>query len=72
MQQELVEAGDEAQRIYEDEMDPDSHTTVGLTSAISAGTEAKRQKLTTTFTNYLSIANLTNGKHFLSEVPTNL
>ena len=72
MQQELAEAGDEAQRRYEDETDPDSRTASGLTSAISAGTEAKRQKLTTAFTKYLSIANLENGKHFLSEILTKL
>ena len=68
MQQELAEAGDEAQRKYEDETDPDSRTASGLTNAISVGTEARRQKLTTAFTKYLSIANITNGKHFLSEV----
>ena len=72
MQQELVEVGDEAQRRYEDETDPNSRIAASLTSAISTGTEAKRQKLTTAFTKYLSIANLANGKHFLSEVPTNL
>ena len=72
MQQELTEAGDEAQRRYEEETDPDSHIASGLTSAISAGTDAKRQKLTIAFTKYLSIANLANGKHFLSEVPTKI
>ena len=72
MQQELAEARDEAQTRYEDEADPNSRIVAGLTSAFSAGIEAKWQKLTTAFTKYLSIANLANGKHFLSEVPTNL
>ena len=72
MQQELAEAGDEAQRRYEDETDFDSRTAASITSAISAGTEAKQQKLTIAFTKYLSIANSTNGKYFLSEVSINL
>ena len=68
MQQELAEVGDEAQRKYEEETDEDSCTVTGLTIAITAGIEAKRQKLTTAFTKYLSIANPANGIQFLSEV----
>ena len=68
MQQELAEVGDEAQRKYEEEKDEDSRTAIGLTSAITAGIEAKRRKLTTAFTKYLSIANPANGAQFLSEV----
>ena len=72
MQQKLAEAGDKAQRRYEDETNPNSRTASGLTSAISVGIEAKLQKLTAAFTKFLSIANLANGKHFLSEVLTKL
>ena len=66
-----MEVGDEAQRKYEKEIDEDSRTATGLTSTIIAGIEAKRQKLTTAFTKYLSIANLANGAQFLSEVQFN-
>ena len=68
MQQELAEAGNEGQRNYKEETDEDSRTATGLTTAITAGIEAKQQKLTTTFTKYLSIANPANGTQFLSEV----
>ena len=53
MQQELAEAGDKAQRKYEEEIDEESRIATGLTSAIIAGIEAKRQKLTTASTKYL-------------------
>ena len=68
LQQELAEAGDEAQRKYEEETDKNSRATIGLTSAITADIEAKQQKLTTAFTKYLSIVNPANGTQFLSEV----
>ena len=60
--------GDEAQRKYEDETEADCRTAAGLTSVITAGIEAKRQKLTTAFTKYLLVANPHNGDSFLSEV----
>ena len=71
MQQELAEVGNDAQRKYEEETDEDSRTATGLTSTITAGNEAKRKKLTTAFTKYLSIANPANGTQFLFEVRFN-
>ena len=41
---------------------------IGMTSAITVGTKAKCQMLTTTFTKYLSNANPNNGEEFLFEV----
>ena len=40
----------------------------GLTNAVFAAMEAKRQKLSFAFTKYLSIANPANGASFLMEV----
>ena len=56
------------QQKYKDETEADCRTTTGLTSAITARIEAKRQKLTTAFTKYLPVANPHNGDTFLSEV----
>ena len=56
------------QRKYEDENEANFCTTTGLTSSITAGMEAKCQKLIRAFTKYLSIANPHNDDFFLSEV----
>ena len=53
---------------YEEDTDEDSCITTGLTSAITAGIEAKQQKLITAFTKYHLIANPANGAQFLSKV----
>ena len=68
LQQDIAEAGDEAQRKFEDEHDKSSRSAAGLRGAIVATMEAKRKQLNTPFTKFLSIANPHNGANFLIEV----
>ena len=56
-QQDLAEAGDDAQRKYEDEMEEALGTSKGLIAAIFVTMEAKRQKLSASFNKLLIIAN---------------
>ena len=68
LQQDIAEAGDKAQRKFEDEHDKSSRSAVGLRGAIVATMEAKQKQLNTPFTKFLSIANPHNRANFLIEV----
>jgi hypothetical protein len=68
MQQEIAEAGDKGQRRYDEETPPQLRMDNGLSTAINSTIEAKKAKLTTPFTKYLAISNLTFGLDFLHEV----
>ena len=68
LQQDIAEAGDEAQRKFKDEHDKSNKSAAGLRGAIIAAMEAKRKQLNTPFTKFLSIANPHNGANFLIEV----
>ena len=68
LQQDIAEAGDEAQRKFEDEHDKSNRSAAGLRGAIVAAMEAKRKQLNTPFTKFLSIANPHNDANFLIEV----
>jgi hypothetical protein len=67
IQQEIIEAGDEGQRRYEDETPVGKQTAPGLENAINNAVIIKKQKLSAPFAKYLAIANPGNGSEFLEE-----
>ncbi|KAG0631975.1 hypothetical protein M758_1G295400 [Ceratodon purpureus] len=66
--QDIMEAGDEGQRRYEEETHRRRRTAEGLNAAINGAMEAKRKALTAPFNKFLAIANPANGKNFLPEI----
>ena len=68
LQHDIAEAGDDAQRRYEEETPVESRSASGLRAAINAAMDAKKAKLNTPFTKYLAIANPHNEVSFLLEV----
>ena len=69
VQQDIVEASDEAHWRYVEENIDGNQTKSGMRAAISSTMDSKRQKLNAPFTKHLAIANPHNGSTFLMEVP---
>jgi hypothetical protein len=67
MQQDIVDASDEAARKYQDETPKDDRTDAGITAVMHAAVRSKTTSLRGQLGKYLVVANPKLGDQFLDE-----